>query len=301
MAEDLALRKKFITHASSVWHEFLKRRNDRLKQQNRPGGGAEKIVENILEDLFIIVLQWPLSDINHQIGGADLIFTSCGIKQLVIEAKRPNSLTWKTPAIERALNQVRTYADEQKIKRIGICDGNLLYIADIKQGILKDRLFISLDELNFPESLWYLTIHGIYRIRENNKKESKLFNKPKIDFEPITENIVEVLLHPKYKLPVNCFAYAGHANNPNTWKLPYLLANGEIDVKRLPKAIQAILSNYRGTKVTGIPEPAIPHILNKLAKAAKALGKLPAQSNNSAPIYVELVTALEQFKQEIGV
>lgn len=53
------------------------------------------------------------------------------------------------------------------------------------------------------------------------------------------------LLHHKYLLPASCFAYIGTANLPATWKLPYLQADGTPDLKRLPKAIQAILSNYR--------------------------------------------------------
>ncbi|MCL5947028.1 MAG: hypothetical protein M1298_03290 [Chloroflexi bacterium] len=37
------------------------------------------------------------------------------------------------------------------------------------------------------------------------------------------------LLHPKYKIPVHCFAYVGHAEKTSTWKLPYRLADGSID------------------------------------------------------------------------
>ena len=51
-----------------------------------------------------------------------------------------------------------------------------------------------------------------------------------------------------YQLPASCFAYIGDPAHPGTWKLPYRLINGSIDERRLPKAIQAILSNYRGVK-----------------------------------------------------
>ncbi len=53
-----------------------------------------------------------------------------------------------------------------------------------------------------------------------------------------------------YQLPASCFAYVGDPAHPGTWKLPYRLIDGSIDERRLPKAIQAILSNYRGVKVS---------------------------------------------------
>jgi hypothetical protein len=66
---------------------------------------------------------------------------------------------------------------------------------------------------------------------------------------------------------------------------------------RLPKAIQAILSNYRGARAGSIPEPAIPDVLVRLACAACSLGKLPHQTAQPAPAYVQLVAALEQLER----
>jgi hypothetical protein len=63
--------------------------------------------------------------------------------------------------------------------------------------------------------------------------------------------------------PASCFAHVGDYSKPHSWKLPYLTADGAVDAERLPKAIQAILSNYRGEKVAGIPEEAIPAVLLK--------------------------------------
>ena len=50
-------------------------------------------------------------------------------------------------------------------------------------------------------------------------------------------------------------------------------ANGEIDAKRLPKAIEAMLSNYRGAKVE-IPEADAKGVLLRLAQAAEAEGHI---------------------------
>jgi len=101
------------------------------------------------------------------------------------------------------------------------------------------------------------------------------------------------LLHPKYCLPSHCFAYVGDANRPATWKLPFMLQDGSIDAKRLPKAIQAILSNYRGARVSSVPEKDIPDVLIRLAAAAEQLGRMPHQGE-TAEIYEMLAQVLTQ-------
>jgi len=63
----------------------------------------------------------------------------------------------------------------------------------------------------------------------------------------------------------------------------------------LPKAIQSILSNYRGVKVSGIPEQDIPDVLVRLARAAVSLGKMPHQSGETAPVYKQYAEVLEQL------
>ena len=104
----------------------------------------------------------------------------------------------------------------------------------------------------------------------------------------------EALLHPKYRLPSRCFAYVGCAANVHSWKLPYLLENGDPDIKRLPKAIQSILSNYRGAKVD-IPRTAVGDVLVRLGIAAARLRKMPCQTTSAADAYVEAHHALEQL------
>jgi hypothetical protein len=111
--------------------------------------------------------------------------------------------------------------------------------------------------------------------------------------------LVEAQLHPKYQLPARCFALVGNASDPSTWKLPYLLLEGNTDGRRLPKAIQALLSNYRGAKVCGIPEDVIPDVLVRLARAA-AEGKMPPQAINAAPAYRDLALVLDQLGRTDG-
>jgi hypothetical protein len=267
-------------------------------QQERHGIAAEKVAENILEDLFTIVLDWSLSDINNQVGYADLLLTRLGIKYLIVEVKRPGALAWNRRAVEAALDQALRYADEQKVRCVGVSDGVMLYAADIEHGGLRDRVFVSLASAEPPTSLWWLSMHGIYRSRDDTADAAlRLLPETWQEEAAETELLSEELLHPKYKLPARCFAYVGHANDPKTWKLPYRLLDGSVDVKRLPKAIQAILSNYRGTKVSSIPEQDIPDVLVRLGRAAAGLGKMPHQAGKTARVYVQLADVLEQLER----
>jgi hypothetical protein len=95
----------------------------------------------------------------------------------------------------------------------------------------------------------------------------------------------------QYHLPARCFAYVGSAADPRTWHLPYLHADGTPDLARLPKAIQAILSNYRGAHFDSVPEAAIPEVLITLARTAHQLGKLPASGPSAARTSVQLQEA----------
>jgi len=61
---------------------------------------------------------------------------------------------------------------------------------------------------------------------------------------------------------------------------------------RLPKAIQAILTDYRGVRVQGIPEGDIPGVLVRRGRAAAALGKLPQQRPRTSEAYHRLADAL---------
>ena len=101
-------------------------------------------------------------------------------------------------------------------------------------------------------------------------------------------------LHPTYKLPARCFAYIGDESDTKTWKLPYLLSDGHVDLKRLPAAIQAVVTGYRGKRVSGIPDDQLPDVLVRLGRAAAQAGKLPFQDPKAAPVYRQLQTALEQ-------
>ena len=293
---DLASFQHAVEHIRNRWPAFLEKRNARLEQQRRYGAAAEKVAENILEDLFTEVLDWTVADLNNQVGYADLLLSRLGIKYLLVELKRPGALAWNRHAVEQALNQALRYASEQKVKSVAVSDSVMLYAADIEHGGLRDRVFVGLESAKPPEALWWLSVHGIYRAPEAPEGVG-LRLLPEVSSEeakgaPIQEG---VLLHPKYKLPAQCFAYVGDPNTPATWKLPYQQVDGNPDAKRLPKAVQAILSNYRGTKVAAVPEKDIPDVLVRLAQAAASLGRMPHQSGETAPVYVQLAEALDQL------
>lgn len=294
--DELASYRHGVERIHAVWPAFLDKRAERLEQQRRHGVAAERVAENILEDLFTEVLDWTLADLNNQVGYADLLLSRLGIKYLLIEAKRPGALAWNRRAVDQALDQAGRYAAEQKVGCIAVSDGIMLYAADIQSGGLRDRVFVSLEAADPPETLWWLSLHGIYRIREDVEGQAPdLLPRPDVAESPATVTADDALLHPKYKVPARCFAYVGDASKPTTWKLPYCLADGSPDVRRLPKAIQSILSNYRGTKVSTVPESAIPDVLVRLAQAAASIGRMPNQSGNTAAVYVQLEEVLRQL------
>lgn len=295
MIETLASYQHCVARIAENWTAFQAKRQQRLVQQERHGTAAERVAENILEDLFTQVLDWSVSDMNNQVGYADLTLTRLGIKELIIETKRPGLLAWHRHAVDAALEQALRYAHEQKVQHVAVSDGTMLYAADVVPGGLTDRLFCTLDHDDPVTDLWWLSMHGIYRPREGEPGAGArhLPNRPTGN-PSTTTTAPPRLLHPKYHLPSWCFAYVGDATNPSTWKLPYLRVDASVDGRRLPKAIQSILSNYRGATVSTIPEAAIPDVLVKLGAAAFRTGKMPGQNGTPAPAYQELAMALEQ-------
>jgi hypothetical protein len=294
--ESLAAYRHCSQRICAAWPGFLERRTARLEPHPLLGNTHEKVTENILQDLFTNVLDWPIESFNPQVDYADIVLSYLGIRYLIIEAKRPGALAWNRNAVDRALAQATRYAGEQRVSSVAISDGMMLYAADLADGGKNDRVFVRLDSAEPPHDLWWLSVHGIYHLREFPQGAIRLLPEAPVEvaLDPEPAN-GEALLHPKYKLPARCFAYVGNHANPRTWKLPYLNEDGTIDAKRLPKAIQCILSNYRGARVRGIPEQAIPAVLSRLAGAAARAGHLSPVASNPAPVYRQLADALKQF------
>lgn len=296
---DLASYRRCTERIHQNWFRFLEQRKERLAQQERYGVAAEKVAEDIVQDLFTMVLDWTLCDLNNQVHFADLLLTRLGVKYLIIEAKRPGALAWNKRAVEAALAQAQRYADEQKVKCIGVSDGFMLYAADIHGGGLKDRVFASLMDPAPADELWWLSVHGIYRqIPDDHTAAVRALPEAAEEPSGISGPGEGALLHPKYKIPARCFGYVADANDTGTWKLPYRLADGSVDLKRLPKAIQCIITNYRGAKVSGIPEKDVPDVLVRLAQAASSVGKMPHQSHTPSAAYSQLADVLEQLGRQ---
>lgn len=303
LAEDdqfshLASYRRCVERIGSAWPDFVARRAERLRQ-GLFGAPVEKIAENILEDLFTRVLDWNLADVNLQVGRADIVLSELGIKRLVLEVKRPGSLAWHRRAVDSALDQALRYAASQKVGSVAVSDGRMLYAADLAHGGLRDRLFVGLDAADPPLALWWLSVHGIYRPCPT--PTTALPTTLPADAGPSPTPPEAEQLHHKYHLPARCFAYVAVADRPTTWKLPYLLADGAPDLQRLPKAIQSILSNYRGLKVN-IPREAVADVLVRLCTCATDLGRMPCQVLPTAEVYHEAHKALDQLGRlsEVG-
>lgn len=299
--EDLASYRHCIDRIGAGWPTFAAKRRDRLAQQERHGAAAEKVAEDIVADLFTDVLDWTVADLNQQIGFADLLLSRLGVKYLLVEAKRPGALAWNARAVHQALDQASRYAAEQHVRVVAVSDGVMLYAADVTDGGLQDRVFARLDADEAPVALWWLSVHGIYRDRPDRADavlqplSTRSSNGPN---EAAQSSDDGELLHHKYHLPARCFAYVGDASNPSTWHLPCRGIDGSVDRARLPKAIQAILTNYRGAKVATVPEAAIPAVLRRLSEAATELGRMPAQAPDTAPVYRQLAETLEQLPKD---
>jgi hypothetical protein len=296
MAEELATQRHCIEGIHQAWPGYLERRRERLAQQDRHGVASEKVAENILEDLFTLVLDWQVADLNNQVGYADLLLTRLGIKYLLVEVKRPGALAWNRRAVAAALDQACRYAGEQKVRCVSVSDALMFYAADLVHGGLQDRVFVSLETPTPPEALWWVSVHGVYRPHPDPQAERPpLLPDAPAETTSSDTGSPDALLHPKYQRPAHCFAYVGNPAVPHTWKLPYLLPDGSPDLQRLPKAIQAVISNYRGTKVSSIPEQHIPDVLTRLAGAAITAGKMPFQVGETAPAYQYLTEVLDQL------
>lgn len=222
------------------------------------------------------------------------MLSALGIKRLVLEVKRPGSLIWRRPAVEAALEQACRYAADQRVGVVAVTDATMLYAADVVGGGLRDRVLVTLDTSQAPEDLWWVSMHGIYR--PCSGAVVRLESVPNCEGTTADAVDASALVHPKYGLDVRCFAYVGAANDVHTWKLPYLLADGTPDAKRLPKAIQCILSNYRGAKVD-IPRAAVGDVLVRLGMASAALRRMPCQNSSAADASVEAHQALEQLNR----
>lgn len=284
---------KFQERINNNWPLFLSKRNDFLVQKERYGNAPEKVTENILHILFTEVLDWNVGDINYQIEFADIEITKLGIKRIVIEAKRPGRISWNEFQIEKHINQALKYASTQKVSTIAISDGSKLYVLNVEGGSTTPRLFISLENEKPHPDLYYISVNGIDKKKnidirfKDNKKENLI--------KDIEKEINDALLNTQYKLPARCFAYIGDPNKPSTWKLPYLLEDGSVNVKRLPGAVQCVVTNFRGLQVKTIPEKDIPNVILKLAKATKSVGKLDPKNPKMADCYRQLYNAVVQL------
>jgi hypothetical protein len=249
MPEVVVLQQRCCDRIRTAWSGFADLRRRHLVQGDRFGRIPERATEEILRVLFTSVLDWPTEHVNWQVERAAIILTSPGVKWLVVEAKRPGALAWNERAVHQALDQARKYADEQHVRCVAISDGQMLYAADVVDGGLRGRLFVSLDRDEPPEDLWWLSVHGIYRSRpEAEATGFALLRALPAQTGPIP-TAEGSLLHLKYHRPAACFAFGGDADSPAAWKLPYLLDDGTIDLRRLPMAISAILKTYRGVGV----------------------------------------------------
>jgi hypothetical protein len=287
---ELARQRRCVEQIGASWPGFLTARQAHLRAHAVGQDPSEKVAENILCDLFTGVLDWGTEQVRLQESRVDILLTRLGVKYLIVEAKRPGSLDGPG-STGRALRQALGYAQELNVGAVAVSDGCVLEAWDVERPslILRPRLRAHLSDTCPPAGLWWLSTRGIYRNLQ-----------PAAPADGQQAPGDDDLLHPRYELPARCFAYVGHPERTSTWKLPYLRADGSVDDRRLPKAIQAILRDYRGEQVR-LPEDQVPGVLARLAAAAARQGRMPHQDPTPAAIYQALAGTLAQLGLHVDV
>src|SRR5262249_52959805 len=229
------------------------------------------------------VLDWTTEQVRLQEHRVDLMLTRGGLKYLVVEVKRPGSFDGRG-AVLRALAQARGYATSLQVPRVAVSDGGIFEAYDVASDELRPRALVHLAAPEPADDLWWLSTRGIYR---TPPPQGRTIGNPDLADDSV--------LHPRYRLPARCFGYVGDPVRPATWKLPYLLADGTVDARRLPKAIGAVIRDYRSQQVKGLPEEQTPQVLVRLAPAAVRTGRLPPHAPPPADIYLALLDQLNQL------
>lgn len=293
----LAGFREFSKFANDGWIDFQEYRKSCLSQGLRFGVTPEKASENILERFFVQILGWPVSGLSWQVDHADLVLSNNFYKYLIVEVKRPGQLN--TPARWRkAIHQARGYASRQGVSKIAVSDGTRMYAADCGEYGLIDRVNTRLDtDAPDLDALWWLSFYGIHQHCANPP--------PGWELEEILTKNVDTDFDEEYVLtykglPSWCFAYVGDIEDTGTWKLPYRLPDGQVDTKRLPKALSALLGTFRGKKVQGIPERALPSVYEALYRGVVAADKVPGLDNPVSPVYWQFAEAIKQIRQSVG-
>lgn len=88
--------------------------------------------------------------ISAHLGAGQTYIIDHRTNKVFATVKRPGSLAWSRRAVECALDQAMRYASEQRVKAVAISDGLMLYAADVADGGLRDRIFVSLSESDPP-------------------------------------------------------------------------------------------------------------------------------------------------------
>lgn len=278
----LASARRCIDRIHDRWQSFQETRQRHLGAVSAGLAPAEKVAENILCDLFTNVLDWETQQVRLQDSRVDMTLTRNGMRYVVVEVKRPGSFDGRG-SIDRALLQARTYAAQLKVDKVVVSDGGVFEAYDLVPAGLRPRAVVHLADNQPADDLWWLSVRGVYR------------TPPAAAMIDNADLAGDDVLHPKYRLPARCFAHVADPSRPATWKLPYLLVDGSVDTKRLPKAIGALIRDYRSEHVKGLSDQDTRRALLRLAAAAIRAGRMPEQDPTPAEIYVALRERLDQM------
>jgi hypothetical protein len=144
MTEDLASRRRCLGRIAARWPAFAAKRVDRLRRWDRHGAAAEKVAENVLEDLFCDVLDWRLAcfDLEDPLSLACLdepmtaLRESTGLATIDEVQHGPNCL--RSPVGGTAL---RDYPRLCQIQMTSVSGTNSATVTRVKNGRVKSSGF----------------------------------------------------------------------------------------------------------------------------------------------------------------
>ena len=228
---------------------------------------SERDVEAVFESLVTGPLGYSPAQIDRQPDFADYVLLSRDQKLAIVEAKGWEAFR-TDGSLRGALSQAAAYADRHRVKCLFAFDGQVIALAIRQDKNIVVIVELKVDGQDPPDDLFFFTEYGL----------SKVPNQPLYSFcSESCPSPNEYKTHHGASLHYTCFAYLGDLRDKATWKMPYRNADMSVDIRRIDKAVNYLLSpgGYRGATATdrSVPEAASVDVAKKLARAYKEINK----------------------------
>lgn len=272
MASETNLELSIKKHIQTEWSTFRERYKKIVSEYERGSRLHEKDIEIIFHSLAEGPLGYEIEQLSTQREYADYALVDRGLKLAIVEIKSFRAFASKQEQsqLESALIQAARYAHRHRTPHLMAFDGVILTLAELEgvQDVIKVHIQVNIEADEPPGNLFYFTHYGLFC-----HPTEELLTLP----YDADEDAELKKTHHGVKLHYSCFAHVGDIRDKGTWRAPYRNPDGSVDVKRLPHAVNYLLSpsGHRGKQASRqrIPEAATPLVALRLAKAYKEIGK----------------------------